>query len=211
MNVKAKLRGDAARAAMLDAAHVLFRENGVDAVTMAEVAEASGVARATVFNHFGSKHALVEAITEGVYDGYTELLKNALADRVTPAPVLIRVLFETMGAGIESDPRFYRGVFREIANLQQGFEEHAAPEALAKLLRKGQDCDELSADYRTDDLARAFSALANGTITGWLYGNADEPLHERMRRAAEIFLGPVAMKATPPSGPLPILYERRPT
>ncbi len=199
------------QARILDAAHGLFSGHGFDDVSMSDVAVKAGVARATVFNHFGSKRALVEAITGEVMAHYEAMLENALDHDAISVPDLVRALFEQMGTGIEEDPRFYRGVFREIANLQQGFEEHAAPEALAKLLRKGQDCDELSADYRTDDLARAFGALANGTITGWLYGNADEPLHERMRRAAEIFLGPVARKATPPSGPLPILYERRPT
>ncbi len=199
------------QARILDAAHGLFSAHGFDDVSMSDVAAEAGVARATVFNHFGSKRSLVEAITGEVMANYEAMLENALDHEERPVPDLVRALFEQMGAGIEGDPRFYRGVFREIAELQLGFEEHAAPEALAKLLRKGQDCDELSADYRTDDLVRAFGALSNGTITGWLYGDADEPLHVRMRRAAEIFLGPVAVKATPPSGPLPILYERRPT
>ena len=199
------------QARILDAAHGLFSAHGFDDVSMSDVAAEAGVARATVFNHFGSKRALVEAITGEVMADYEAMLENALDHEELPVPDLVRALFEQMGAGIEGDPRFYRGVFREIAELQQGFEERAAPKALAKLLRRGQDRAELSTDHRTDDLVRAFSALSNGTITSWLYGNADEPLHVRMRRAAEIFLGPVAVKATPPSGPLPILYERRPT
>lgn len=199
------------QARILDAAHGLFSAHGFDDVSMSDVAAEAGVARATVFNHFGSKRALVEAITGEVMADYEAMLENALDHEELPVPDLVRALFEQMGAGIEGDPRFYRGVFREIAELQQGLDERAAPEALAKLLRRGQDRDELSTDHRTDDLVRAFSALSNGTITSWLYGDADEPLHVRMRRAAEIFLGPVAVKATPPSGPLPILYERRPT
>lgn len=199
------------QARILDAAHGLFSAHGFDDVSMSDVAAEAGVARATVFNHFGSKRSLVEAITGEVMADYEAMLENALDHEELSVPDLVRALFEQMGAGIEGDPRFYRGVFREIAELQQGLEERAAPEALAKLLRRGQDRDELSTDHRTDDLVRAFSALSNGTITSWLYGDADEPLHVRMRRAAEIFLGPVAVKATPPSGPLPILYEGRPT
>jgi AcrR family transcriptional regulator len=201
MSVKTKLRGDAARAAILDAAHVLFSENGVDGVTMAEVAEASGVARATVFNHFGSKHALVEAITESVYDGYAELLRNALADRVTPAPVLIRVLFETMGGGIESDPRFYRSVFREIALLTVGLVEggtafaarQLALDRLVQLLTRGQARDELTRDHTPEDLATACDSLVFGTIAHWLYDDASASLTERMRHASDVFLGSVAI------------------
>ncbi len=214
MNVKGKLRGDAARAAILDTAHVLFSESGVDAVTMAEVAEASGVARATVFNHFGSKHALVEAITESVYDGYTELLKNALADRVTPAPVLIRVLFETMGGGIESDPRFYRGVFREIALLTVGLAEggvayearQLALDRLVQLLTRGQARDELTRDHTPEDLAAACDSLVFGTIAHWLYDDGAESLHGLMRRASDIFLGSVAIVSPDTfEGPIPVI------
>ncbi len=201
MSVKAKLRGDAARAAILDAAHVLFSESGVDAVTRAEVGEASGVARATVFNHFGSKHALVEAITESVYDGYTELLKNTLTDRVTPTPVLIRVLFETMGRGIESDPRFYRSVFREIALLTVGLAEggvahrarQLALDQLVQLLTRGQARDELTRTHAPEDLATACDSLVFGIISHWLYDDPSESLEERMLRASDVFLGSVSL------------------
>ncbi len=201
MVVKSKLRGEAARAAILDAAHVLFGERGVDSVTMAEVAEASGVARATVFNHFGSKQALVEAITESVYDGYTELLKNALADRVTPTPVLIRALFETMGRGIESDPRFYRSVFRQMALLTVGLAEggvahrarQLAVDRLVQLLTRGQARDELTRTHAPEDLATACDSLVFGIISHWLYDDPSESLEERMLRASDVFLGSVAL------------------
>ena len=45
---------------ILEAARGLFADRGPEAVTVAEVADAAGVARATVFNHFGSKHALLD-------------------------------------------------------------------------------------------------------------------------------------------------------
>ena len=57
--------GDA-RGRILVAAQQLFADHGPDEVTMTEVAKEAGVARATVFNQFGSKHALIEAITENV-------------------------------------------------------------------------------------------------------------------------------------------------
>src|SRR5215510_11715960 len=98
MPARPSLRSDDSRAAILDAAQRLFAARGLHEVTMTEVAEAAGVARATVFNQFGSKHALVDAITAEVLDGYVLLLEGALADRETPTPVLVRALFEAMGA-----------------------------------------------------------------------------------------------------------------
>ncbi len=182
------------QARILDAAHRLFSAHGFEEVTMADVAGKASVARATVFNHFGSKHALVEAIRAEVQANYEALLENAIEDDETPVPDLIRALFEVMGVGIEADRRFYRGVFREMAKLTLGLDErgpersHAAPSALVKLLQKGQERSEISLEHRADDLALSFNALVNGTITYWLYSDSDESLHLRMRRAAEIFI-----------------------
>jgi AcrR family transcriptional regulator len=193
----------AQRERILEAARSLFASRGFDAVTMGEVAEAAGVVRATVFNHFGSKAALVEAITEGVLDGFAGMLQNALADETTPTPTLVRALFDHMGFGIEQFHGFYHGVFREIMKIQVGLEEggvavHAnerARERLERLVARGQQRGDLSRAFATRDLVTSFMSLANGTITHWLYEAASGSLRERMRSAAEIWLGPVAVGA----------------
>ena len=205
------------RARIVDAARRLFAEHGFEEVTMAEVAAAAGVARATVFNHFGSKHALVEAITEDVIAYYDRMLQNALADAVTPTPVLVRALFDEMGTGIEEDRRFYRGVFREIAKVRLGLDEGgvgeragaATVELLVKLLARGQERGELHHTHRAEDLASAFDSLVNGTITHWLYGDVAESLRERMGRAAEVFLGEVAVDSQAGRRPRPTLAPQR--
>jgi AcrR family transcriptional regulator len=163
---------------------------------MDDVAKEAGVARATVFNHFGAKHALVEGITEGVLAYYQGMLRNALADRETPVPVLIRSLFEQMALGIEEDRRFYRSVFREIAKLRLGLDEgtagqragRAALESLEHLMTRGQARAEITRQHRPEDLASVFDSLVNGTITHWLYDDTSESLHIRMRRVVDIFL-----------------------
>jgi AcrR family transcriptional regulator len=205
-----------ARAAILETAQQLFAARGLDHVTMAEVAEAAGVARATVFNQFGSKHALVDAITAEVLAGYVMLLDNALAERSAPTPVLIRALFETMGRGIEENERFYRAIFREIAKVSLGLDEggevqemrRAALDRLARLLTRGQARGELVRGGQPEDLASAFDSLVFGTIIHWLYEALGEPLHARMLRAAEILLGGIAVDgAATYTGPVPVLYE----
>ena len=127
---------------------------------------------------------------------YQGMLANALADRETPVPVLIRSLFEQMGLGIEQDRRFYRSVFREIAKLRLGLDEgaagqragRAALESLVHLMTRGQARTEITRQHRPEDLASAFDSLVNGTITHWLYDDTSESLQSRMRRAADIFL-----------------------
>jgi AcrR family transcriptional regulator len=196
------LHRDAQRDRIVGAALALFGSRGFEAVTMAEVADQAGVARATVFNHFGSKRALVEAIVEGVLAYWAGMLERALADEKTSTPTLVRALFDHMGWGIEQFHGFYRGVFREIVKIQVGLEEGGAAaqargralERLERLLARGQERGELGREVGAADLACAFDSLANGTITHWLYDDTSGSLRVRMGRSAEVFLGRVAAR-----------------
>lgn len=190
----------AQREAILDAARGLFAERGVEQVTMAEVADAARVARATVFNYFASKYALVEAITDDVLGHFRGMLEEALADETTPTPALVRSAFAHMGAGIEAYAGFFRGIFREIMKISVGLDEGGVAERtnevtralLERLMARGLERGELREVAPAADLARAFSSLTNGTIVSWLYDDRSDSLRERMERAAEIFLGAVA-------------------
>src|SRR5262249_30901745 len=160
------------RERILDAARGLFAVRGFDEVTMEEIAREASVARATVFNHFGSKHALVEAITADVFAYYHRMLDAALADVEHSTPALVRALFDQMGFGIQSFLGFYRGVFREIAKLHVGLDEGGAGqrageialERIVKLFERGQTRGDISRDHPAADLATAYDAVVNGTI-----------------------------------------------
>ncbi|GAA1968678.1 TetR/AcrR family transcriptional regulator [Amycolatopsis minnesotensis] len=60
------IRQDAARnrAAILEAATALFDREGVEGVSMDDIAEAAGVGKGTVFRRFGDRTALIEAVLE---------------------------------------------------------------------------------------------------------------------------------------------------
>lgn len=200
------------RERILDAARLLFAEHGFEDVTVSEIAEKCGVSRATVFNHFRSKHGLIESITADVLRYYGSLLDHLLADLDTPVPDLLRALFSYMGAGIENSQPFYRSAFREIMRLQVGLEaggvaHEARIEArsrLETLLARGQQRGELRGEIPAVDLVRSCEALTNGTITSWLYETGASSLQEQMERAAWVFLGGVAVAGAAESGtPLP--------
>jgi AcrR family transcriptional regulator len=55
----ARPRSEAANRAALDATVEALLESGVDGVTLDEVAARSGVAKSTLYRHFGSKEALI--------------------------------------------------------------------------------------------------------------------------------------------------------
>ena len=184
---------------------------------MAELAEEAGVARATVFNHFGSKVALVEAITDDVMAYWAGMLERALADTKTPTPRLVRALFEEMGLGIEQFQGFHRGVFREIMKIQVGVEEggpaartsERARGLVEQLLGRGQQRGELTRDFTATELASALHSITMGTINRWLFEDTSGSLRDRMLRAGEFFLAGAA--AVRKAVPLERARKRRPT
>ena len=205
------------REAITWAAHGLFARRGFDGATMAEIARKAGVSRATVFNYFPTKDSLAEAITAEVMAHYQRMLEAALADEKTPTPNLIRALFDQMGEGIEEDRRFFRAFFREVAKFHLGLVGGEGKQARAqnlervtRILARGQERGELTRQHSAADLAAAYDSMVNGTITRWLYGDASLSLRTRMRRAAEVFLGPVSASARPARpGSLPRLGPER--
>src|SRR2546425_3782089 len=67
------------RARIVEAARRLFARDGVDEVTMAQVAEEAGNARDRGVNRFGWQQALGEAITEGGVARFHGVGRDALA------------------------------------------------------------------------------------------------------------------------------------
>ena len=65
------------REKILEAAIVLFSERGFSAVSQREIAAAVGIKAASIYNHFQSKEAILEAIVER--------LSRGLEDQVRPA------------------------------------------------------------------------------------------------------------------------------
>src|SRR5690606_42138107 len=61
----------------------LFEERGFESVSVAEIAEAAEVSKATVFNYFPAKEDLVLAGAEGHLDEAARIVRNRAA-RQTP-------------------------------------------------------------------------------------------------------------------------------
>jgi len=67
--------------ALLDAALTLFRERGVDAVTVGDIAAAAGVAPATIYRRFGDKEGLLREVYARFTAGALQMLDLAPAPK----------------------------------------------------------------------------------------------------------------------------------
>jgi AcrR family transcriptional regulator len=77
--VRTRLAPDIRRESILDAATRLFLNVGTEASTMADVAEAAGVAKGTVYLYFDSKEDLVGALRQRFFDELIAGVGNLLA------------------------------------------------------------------------------------------------------------------------------------
>jgi AcrR family transcriptional regulator len=171
-----------ARERLLAAANELFYNEGVHTVGIDRIIEQAGVAKASLYNTFGSKDELVRAYLQARHDSVTEAIMAAVQRYHTPRERLLAV-FEGQGelaaqpgyrgcafaaASAESRPgdpaeqatetyrRWVRAVLTELA-AQAGAPE---PEDLARQLHLLYDGSGQSARLDHDRGAAAAAARA---------------------------------------------------
>jgi AcrR family transcriptional regulator len=176
---------------LLDAASELFYANGVQSVGIDRVIERAGVARATLYNTFGSKEALVRAYLEERHAGTVGQLSAAMAGAKTPRDRILAVF--AAQAELYTQPNFrgcafvaaaseaprgglveqaaddyrawIRGTFRDLASDAGA----ADPEVLATQLQVIYDGAGLSARMdRSPDVAAPARAAVNALLDAQL-------------------------------------------
>ena len=156
----------------------LFAEHGFDDVTMADIATAADVARATVFNYFGSKHALDRSAHRDRARGLPRHARRRARRRrrrrrpTCCASSSSRWPSASSRSGASSAASSARSRASSSASTRES--SRSAPTTrrtpgCCNSWNAGQQRGDLNAALDAGAVARAFRSLANGTITGWLY------------------------------------------
>ena len=175
------------RERVVDVARRLFLEQGFDATTVEQIAEAADIAPATFFNHFQSKNALL-ALLAGEVVGRI----SGLADQHLSGDGPIREQFFGLADDAAQQIAETRDVARYVilALLRSNPNpDDATPylgrihEPLAAMVERGQASGEIRSDEDAAFLAEMVLGALNATITNWL-SDPDYPIAERLSRAA---------------------------
>lgn len=75
-------RSAAKRAAVLDAAEVLFVDRGYASTSVDAVAARAGVSKRTLYDHFGDKQAVLDAVLARAEEAVTETVRTALDEEL---------------------------------------------------------------------------------------------------------------------------------
>lgn len=199
-DVAVRTYGDETRELILKSAQRLFASRGLHETSMQNIADEARVSRATVFNQFGSKHMVLDAITARSLEAYRDLLAAALDDEQTSTPDLIRRLFEQMSIGLEKNRALYREVFTEIRKLSMGLDpgglspelREKAFDILVQLLKRGQDRGDVTSKYPPDVLATAFDSMLTGAVTQWLHDPKKGALSSLLASLLDVLLNGAA-------------------
>lgn len=121
---------EATREALIAAGTDLFAEHGFDGVRVERIAEVSGVNKALINYHFGSKAGLYSAILKATFGGMAKGVSE-LQNADLTAEEKLRRLIRAIGEMVERRPNLPRMVLREILAGGERIDEETLPNFLA--------------------------------------------------------------------------------
>jgi AcrR family transcriptional regulator len=161
-----QLRADAARnrTRLLEAAARLFRERGLD-VSVAEIAEAAGVGRGTLFRNFASKEDLIAAIVAEKMAEASTRGRELLDQSATGGEALFEFLGEMVGR-----QQVDRALFEALDDTWLGREEIRQGQAevievIDQLLRRAQKEGSVRPDIGAMDVMMLFKGACAAAMS----------------------------------------------
>lgn len=183
---------DHVRAGILDVAATVLAERGTS-VSMTDIAQAAGVARATLYRYFPNRDALLYALYEAALSDLTRRLNDARLDSVPIEEAVARMTRATIAATgryralglFEKAPREARRMERQLAApLRAVFERGAASGAFRR-------------DMPVHTLAELYFSLLEGVVSRVIRHRLS--VEEASAYATTLFLS--GALAAPPSPP----------
>jgi AcrR family transcriptional regulator len=171
-----QLRADAERnrKRLLDSAQALFRERGLE-VSVAEIAQAAGVGRGTLFRNFASKEDLIAAIVaERMYEAASRGEQLVAAD--DPGEALFEFLAEMVGRQ-QLDRALFEALDETWLCKEVIRPAHAAVfDVIERLLRRAQDAGAVRSDVGAMDLMMMFKGACTAATA---YAQVEPAIIER--------------------------------
>ena len=149
------------RKRLLSAARALFAERGVTGTTIDDLAEAANVSRATFFNYFPTKDAVVSAL----HDGHMQklgILIDGLLEREMTTHERIRLVFEDITDATHRFREYLRAgeLERDPARDQISPERtEQFHDLIRRLLDRGITDGDVRTDYSARFLAQTVAAV----------------------------------------------------
>jgi AcrR family transcriptional regulator len=174
--VRRRLSKDERRTRILDAAAQVFADRGYEAATLDEIAEAAGISKPVIYDHFPSKKELHISLIESHGNALLEFMAERVGQAPTPAAQLAAGLGGLLEF-VERDPYSWRLIFQEpsaadpeiLAAHQEG--QRRTTEAIAGFTaatpiveRPG---DPVSREVTVELVAQMIKMAGHGVVVWW--------------------------------------------
>jgi AcrR family transcriptional regulator len=177
---------------LVRAAHSLFLERGYEETTVDDIVEAADVSRATFFNHFPGKSALLSELADAIDEQFERLIERERRREASTQERLLRLFagFARLGSGSPQNRELVRRVLSEarfggLSLDQRGAHMARFSGALVSLLRDGVAQGDVRTDYDISVLADVVAGTYLAVLLDWL-GDPRFPLAPRLRAAAAL-------------------------
>jgi AcrR family transcriptional regulator len=138
MSEEVPTKGERTRQAIEDVAYQLFLEQGYSATSMRQIANCAGIALGGIYNHFGSKDEIFEAIIHSKHP-YKQILPVISAAPGETAEEFIRNAAQAFVEELGRRPDFLKLMFIEIVEFNTkhigGLFEEVMPQVLPLIQR----------------------------------------------------------------------------
>lgn len=158
------------------AALALFREKGYEQTTVEEIADRADVSKATVFNYFPRKEALVDALAAAVWQ-QAEAALGRPAARARSSRHQIRWLLVTLLRLAEADRALFRVLLHQTVrefwiDSQDDPVSRSFNRALRDILETGRARGDIDRRVRGESAARLIEQAFVGVMIDWLASDA---------------------------------------
>jgi AcrR family transcriptional regulator len=185
---------------IISVAESLFKAHGFDRTTMDDIAEKAEISRATLFNYFPSKEALLlpwgrEILEQQIQPQLTAYLSTQ------PATVqVLQLLFSQMSESLRAFPDVVRAFVREASKsfdpAYTGVADLGVQEVLIQVLRYGQERGEVRTDIPLEHIACYLSALQTSLLFRLLEKDAPGDAQQEIGRLLAFIEGGLSPKST---------------
>jgi AcrR family transcriptional regulator len=169
VSASSRLPAPARRAQLLDVARRVFARDGYRGTSMEAIAEAAGVTKPVLYQHFSSKHALYASLLEAELGQLTEALVRAF-DLAEGNEERLRLGFGAYLGFVAAHEDAFRLLFTEGLGLDDDFQRRIArfrewvADRITAIIRAEAGLPEA----RARALAVAIVGMAESAATWWL-------------------------------------------
>jgi AcrR family transcriptional regulator len=202
VSASARLPAPARRAQLLEVARSVFARDGYRGTSMEAIAEAAGVTKPVLYQHFPSKHALYSSLLEAEIGQLTTALERAF-DETEGNEERLRLGFGAYLGFVEAHEDAFRLLFTEALGLDDAFQHRVSrfrewvADRITAIIRAEAGLPEA----RARALAVAIVGMAESAATWWLGEQRPLPIGELAGELAGLAWKGFARYPTQPGEP----------